>query len=216
MTSLRRCLYSAIIIFSHHNHDNNNSKISWKICHLFQENCLTWAILLYNWKVHQIIPTLFSDLLNVDCTMYGTMTKSVNEPINIHQFITLASSGLRQHVDFPTHIHGHWIDLFITRTACDLIKTVYPSDGLSDHMAVIADVGVKLVSHPIKKCFSYRRVKSIPLADFISEKKFSALISHPKLTCSELYQQYHTALRSLFDKYAPIKTKKITPKPPNP
>ena len=138
----------------------------------------------------------FSDLLNVDCTMYGTMTESVNEPINIHQFITLASSGLRQHVDFPTHIHGHWIDLFITRTACDLIKTVYPSDGLSDHMTVIADVGVKLVSHPIKKCFSYRRVKSVPPADFISDNKFSALISHPKLTCSELYQQYHTVLRS--------------------
>ena len=29
---------------------------------------------------------------------------------------------------FPTHVHGHWLDLFITRY--DLIKTVYPSDGL--------------------------------------------------------------------------------------
>ena len=57
-----------------------------------------------------------------------------------------------------THIHGHWLDLFITRTACDLIKTVHPSDGLSDHMTVIGDVGVKLTSHPIKKCFSYRCV----------------------------------------------------------
>ena len=73
----------------------------------------------------------------------------------------LTSFGLRQHVDFPTHIHGHWLDLFITRTACDLIKTVHPSDGLSDHMTVIADVGVKLISHPIKKCFSYRYVKGI-------------------------------------------------------
>ena len=63
----------------------------------------------------------------------------------------LTSFGLRQHVDFPTHIHGHWLDLFITRTACDLIKTVYPSDGLSDHMTVIADVGVKLISHPINQ-----------------------------------------------------------------
>ena len=45
---------------------------------------------------------------------------------------------------------------------------------------------------------------------------YSLILSHPKLTCSELYQQYHTVLRSLLDKYAPIKTKKITPKPPNP
>ena len=83
-------------------------------------------------------------------------------------------------------------------------------------MTVIADVDVKLISHPIKKCFSYRCVKGIPLTDFISDIKLSALISHPKLTCSELYQQYHTVLTSLLDKYAPIKTKKITPKPPNP
>ena len=129
----------------------------------------------------------------------------------------LTSSGLRHRVYFPTHIHGHGVDLFITRTTCDLIKTVHPSDGrLSDHMTVIADVGVKLISHSIEKCFSYRCVKGIPLTDFISDIKLSALISHPKLTCSELYQQYHTVLRSLLDKYAPIKTKKITPKPPNP
>ena len=83
-------------------------------------------------------------------------------------------------------------------------------------MTVIADAGVKLGSHPIKKCFSYRHVKGIPLTDFISDKKLSALISHPKLTCSEIHQQYHTVLRSLLDKYAPIKTKKITPKPSNP
>ena len=83
-------------------------------------------------------------------------------------------------------------------------------------MTVIADVGVKLISHPIKKCFSYRCVKGIPLTDFISDIKLSALIIHPKLTCSELYQQYHTVLTSsLLDKYAPIMTKKITPTPPN-
>ena len=77
----------------------------------------------------------------------------------------------------------------------DLIKTVYPSDGLFDHMTVIAGVGDKLVSHPIKKCSSYRRVKGIPLTDLISDIKLSALISHPKLTFSELYQQCHTVLR---------------------
>ena len=108
----------------------------------------------------------------------------------------LTSFGLRQHVDSPTHIHGHWLDLFITRTACDLIKTVHPYDGLSDHLTVISDVGVKPISHPIKTCFSYRCVKGIPLTDFISDIKLSVSINHPKLTCSELYQQYHTVLRS--------------------
>ena len=148
----------------------------------------------------------------------GDFNLHLDSPSNHTNTFTdlLTSFGLRQHVDFPTHIQGHWLDLFITRAACDLIKTVYPSDGLSDHMTVVADVSVKLISQPIKKCFSYRCVKGIPLTDFISEIKLSALISHPKLTCSELYQQYHTVLISLLDKYAPIKPKKITPKPPNP
>ena len=52
----------------------------------------------------------------------------------------------------------------------------------------------------ISKCFSYRCVKGIPLTDFTSDIKLSALISHSKLTCSELYQQYHTVLRSLLNK----------------
>ena len=66
-------------------------------------------------------------------------------------------------------------------------------------MTAIADVGVKLISHPIKKCFSNRCVKGIPPTDFISDIK-----------------QYHTVLKSLLDRYVPIKTKKITPKTPNP
>ena len=53
--------------------------------------------------------------------------------------------------DFNLHL------IFITRTGCDLIKTVYSSDGLSVHMTVIGNVGVILVSHPIKKSFSHRR-----------------------------------------------------------
>ena len=71
------------------------------------------------------------------------------------------SIGLLQHVNYPTHIHGHWFNLFITRTSCDLVKTVYPSEDLSDHMTVVADVGVKLFFHASKKCFSYRRVKGL-------------------------------------------------------
>ena len=60
------------------------------------------------------------------------------------------SIGLLQHVDYPTHIHGHWFNLFITRTSCDLVKTVYPSEDLSDHMTVVTDVGVKLFFHASK------------------------------------------------------------------
>ena len=53
--------------------------------------------------------------------------------------------------------------MFINQTACDLIETVHPSDGLSVNMRGTADIGVKLSSHPTKKCVSYSRIKGIPL-----------------------------------------------------
>ena len=56
-------------------------------------------------------------------------------------------------------LSGYCFFNLIPRTACNLMKTVYPSEGLSGHMTVKADVGVKLVSHIIKKCFFIQTCK---------------------------------------------------------
>ena len=61
-----------------------------------------------------------------------------------------------------------------------------------------------------------RSVFHIDVIDFISDIKLTALSNHPKLTCSELYQQYQTVMISLLDKYETIKNKTTTIKPPNP
>ena len=94
-------------------------------------------------------PTLFfeqfQDLLeNIssfpgELFILGDFNLHLDSPSNHTTTFTdlLTSFGLRQHVDFPTHIHGHWLDLFTTRTACYLRKTVHPSSGLSDHMTVV-------------------------------------------------------------------------------
>ena len=52
----------------------------------------------------------------------------------------LVSFDLKQHVNFSTHIHGHWLDLLITRSSCNNIQTPTVSDGLSDNHTVIVDV----------------------------------------------------------------------------
>ena len=33
--------------------------------------------------------------------------------------------NLKQHVNFSTHVHGHWIDLLITKSSCDHVKSVF-------------------------------------------------------------------------------------------
>ena len=52
----------------------------------------------------------------------------------------LESFDLEQHVNFPTHIHGHWLDLLITRTSCPAVRSVSACDGLSDNFLVLAEL----------------------------------------------------------------------------
>ena len=49
----------------------------------------------------------------------------------------LTCFALKQHVNFPTHVHGHWLDLLITKRISNSIKSVFSAAGISDHLAVI-------------------------------------------------------------------------------
>ena len=70
-----------------------------------------------------------------------------------------------QHVNFPTHIHGHWLDLCITLviTASQIVSSIFPSDGLSDHLTVIAEIQSDLHRHIAKKEITYRRINQIDI-----------------------------------------------------
>ena len=35
--------------------------------------------------------------------------------------------NLKQHVHFSTHVHGHWLDLLITKSSCDHVESVFSS-----------------------------------------------------------------------------------------
>ena len=47
---------------------------------------------------------------------------------------------LKQHGNFPTHVHGHWLDLLITKRTSSSIKSVFAAAGISDHLAVILEI----------------------------------------------------------------------------
>ena len=65
----------------------------------------------------------------------------------------LESFDYLQHVNFPTHIHGHWLDLFISRCnqSSNIIDRIFSSDGLSDHFMVIAELNFQINQHPTKE-----------------------------------------------------------------
>ena len=51
----------------------------------------------------------------------------------------LDSFDLHQYVDFPTHIHGHSLDLMIYSPGCNVLS-VSASDLISDHFSVVTNL----------------------------------------------------------------------------
>jgi len=77
----------------------------------------------------------------------GDFNIHVDDATNIHvsKFTDILSChSLRQHVTSPTHVHGHTLDLLITRD--DQSVAVLPVDPplLSDHSFVVADCSCPL------------------------------------------------------------------------
>ena len=63
------------------------------------------------------------------------------DPNNIHFRDLLDAMGLVQHVKQPTHIHGHTLDLIITRQSDDFVAEELLSERfISDHAAVICSL----------------------------------------------------------------------------
>ena len=55
----------------------------------------------------------------------------------------LQTYAIHQHVSFPTHVHGHWLDLFITRSTCINIKAIFPADGYQIIIVSLLTCGYK-------------------------------------------------------------------------
>ena len=128
----------------------------------------------------------------------------------------LASFHTKQHVNFPKHIHGHWLDILINRSYCKNIQTPTVADGLSDHNTVIADLKVPIAPAVSKHNVFYRAIHSINIASFMTYIIRSDLVTHPKEHISDIYKQHRQILKTLLDKHAPITSKAVSQKPPAP
>ena len=127
----------------------------------------------------------------------------------------LDSFDLEQHVNFPTHIHGHWLDLLITRTSCPAVRSVLACDGLSDHFLVLS-----VLEFPRPKCVKkkiyFRRINKIDLDNLKNDILNSDLKTKPEKELPKLCKQYDTILQTILNKHAPLLTKTVSERPPTP
>ena len=106
----------------------------------------------------------------------------------------LASFDTKQLVNFPAHIHGHWLDILITRSSCKNIQTPTVADGFSDHYTIIAHLTVPIAPAVPKHNVFFRAIHSINIASFMTGKITSDLVTHPKEHGSDLCKQYRQIL----------------------
>ena len=121
---------------------------------------------------------------------------------------------LKQHVYFPTHVHGHWLDLLITKRISNSIKSVFSAAGISDHLAVISEIDCCKTKWNKEK-ISFRKINKIDYESFHSDILSSDLIKKPKKDLSALCQLYDSVLSSILDKHAPVSTKTLPKKNTN-
>ena len=77
-----------------------------------------------------------------------------------HGIEILTCFDVKQHVNFPTHVHGHWLDLLITKHTSNSIKSVFSAASISDHLAVISEIdGCKTKLN--KEKISFRKINKI-------------------------------------------------------
>ena len=137
--------------------------------------------------------------------------------VNTMSFLDILDTfSLHQHVTFPTHIYGHWLDLFITRSNCTNVKAVSSSDGLSDHLTVLIDLWLHIKSSPEKANIIFRPINKIDLDTLHMDLSNYDLLMHPKTSLLELTDQFSKTLNQLLDKHAPKQTKMTQLRPPSP
>lgn len=128
----------------------------------------------------------------------------------------LSSVNFVQHVDFPTHLKGHTLDIIASRPDDAIVFGISCTGYLpSDHAVVQCKLSIGKPD-PVKTDIKYRKVSDINLEAFRKDILQSELYTCPADDVNELVIQYGTVLKTLFDKRAPIITRTITSRPHSP
>ena len=145
----------------------------------------------------------------------GDFNIHVDDPDSLTLLDLLESVGLRQHVSQPTHVHGHTLDLIITRWSDQIIQDSPQTDRfISDHASLLCKLLQDKPAVTTKKD-TYRRLKSVHLVSLKADSTASGLCQEQsdELTSvtpgggDALLRNYNKTLSRMTNCYAPIKIK---------
>ena len=119
------------------------------------------------------------------------------------------SCCLYQHIDFPTHLHGHTLDLLMAPSEFSAISDVKGSGFISDHKIISCVVDFLSLDTPIQKVATFRQYHKLNIDKFRSDLLTIAFVNSPSDDIDLLHEQYMSGLSGLLDIHAPVKTKQL-------
>ena len=155
--------------------------------------------------------TLSGNLLVCGDFNYHIDNSNDREAASVLQLFDMLN--LKQHVSGVTHVHGHTLDLILTRYSENTVADIPVVDfQVSDHSSIKCTLQTVKPSLQ-KKEITYRKIKNINTESFCADIRASVLFSDPSDNPETCYNQYCTVLRDLLDSHAPEKKKIVVIRP---
>ena len=133
-----------------------------------------------------------------------TMSPTVSEFKSV-----MDSSCLSQYIDFPTHLHGHTLDLLTAPSEFSAISDVKGSGFISDHKIISCVVDFPSSDTPMQKVVTFRQHHKLNIDKFRSDLLAILFVSSPSDYIDLLHEQHMAGLSGLLDIHAPVKTKQL-------
>ena len=133
-----------------------------------------------------------------------TMSPTVSEFKSV-----MDSCCLSQYIGFPTHLHGHTLDLLMAPSEFSAISDVKGSGFISDHKMISCEVDFPSSDTSIQKVVNFRQYHKLNIDKFRSDLLAIPFVSSPSDDIDLLHEQYMSGLSGLLDIHAPVKTKQL-------
>ena len=178
-------------------------------------------------EAHPITTSVFLEEFStsLESAVFCTNHLLITGDFNIHMDVAddpdatrmralLESIGLKQHVNIPTHLSSHTLDLVITRLSNHLgISTPWADYLFSDHMPVYCKLQVPKPVFKRSK-ITFRKIKSIDRGVLLEELSRTDLCTNlHSYDLDGLVNEYNNTLKVALDRHAPIITKTVTKRP---
>ena len=133
-----------------------------------------------------------------------TMSPTVSELKSV-----IDSCCLSQHIDFPTHLHGHTLDLLMAPSKFSAISDVKGSGFVSDHKIISCVVDFPSSATPLWKVVTFRQYHKLNIDKVRSDLQAIPFVSSPSDDIDLLHEQYMSGLSGILDIHASVKTKQL-------